>query len=116
MEDVVAIIDEGFAKYTREEISARLDANSIAWAPVQTLGEVAQDPQAFASGAIVQTPSAKGDGSTYPAPASPVRFPGTDDGPKGPSPRMGQHTKEVLASLGIAESDIQAMYDSSVVA
>tara|TARA_R110000787_G_scaffold47716_3_gene115490 strand:- start:1391 stop:2590 length:1200 start_codon:yes stop_codon:yes gene_type:complete len=116
MEEVVAIIDEGFAKYTREEISARLDDNAIAWAPVQTLADVAQDPQAFASGAIVQTPSAKGDGSTYPAPASPVRFPGADDGPKGPSPKMGEHTKEVLAALGLSEKDIAEMYAASVVA
>ena len=116
MGEVIALIDEGFAKYTKAEISERLDANSIAWAPVQTLGEVAEDPQAFASGAIVQTPSSKGDGSTYASPASPVRFPGADDGPKGPSPRMGQHTREVLAGLGIAEAEIDALLKSSVVA
>tara|TARA_R110002167_G_scaffold149915_2_gene343452 strand:- start:1750 stop:2175 length:426 start_codon:yes stop_codon:yes gene_type:complete len=116
MGEVIALIDEGFAKYTKAEISERLDANSIAWAPVQTLGEVAEDPQAFASGAIVQTPSSKGDGSTYASPASPVRFPGADDGPKGPSPRMGQHTREVLAGLGMDEARIDALLKSSVVA
>ena len=116
MGEVIALIDEGFAKYTKAEISERLDANSIAWAPVQTLGEVAEDPQAFASGAIVQTPSSKGDGSTYASPASPVRFPGADDGPKGPSPRMGQHTREVLAGLGMDEAKIDALLKSSVVA
>ena len=116
MGEVIALIDEGFAKYTKAEISERLDANSIAWAPVQTLGEVAEDPQAFASGAIVQTPSSKGDGSTYASPASPVRFPGADDGPKGPSPRMGEHTREVLAGLGMEEARIDALLKSSVVA
>ena len=116
MGEVIALIDEGFAKYTKAEISERLDANSIAWAPVQTLGEVAEDPQAFASGAIVQTPSSKGDGSTYASPASPVRFPGADDGPKGPSPRMGEHTREVLAGLGMDEAKIDALLQSSVVA
>jgi crotonobetainyl-CoA:carnitine CoA-transferase CaiB-like acyl-CoA transferase len=29
---------------------------------------------------------------------------------------MGEHTKEVLASLGISEAEITAMYDASVVA
>jgi crotonobetainyl-CoA:carnitine CoA-transferase CaiB-like acyl-CoA transferase len=116
MEEVIAIIDEGFAKFTRDEMAARLDANKLAWAPVQTLAEVAKDPQAFAAGAIVQTPSAKGDGTTYSAPASPVRFPGADDGPKGPSPLPGQHTREVLASLGIDETRIQAMLDAAIVA
>ncbi|MFN3911031.1 MAG: CoA transferase, partial [Hyphomonas sp.] len=83
---------------------------------VQTLADVAQDPQALAAGAIVQTPSAKGDGTTYASPASPVRFPGADDGPKGPSPAPGQHTAEVLAALGRSESEIKALFEAGIVA
>lgn len=114
--EVVDILDAGFAAYEMTELAARLDAESIAWAPVQTLAEVAADPQAHAAGAIVQTPSAKGDGSTYASPASPVRFPGADDGPKGPSPAPGQHTREVLTSLGRSEADIDILYKSGIVA
>ena len=65
-----------------------------------------KDPQAIAAGAFVDTPSARGDGTTYKAPASPVRFPGADDGPKGPSPAMGQHTRDILASLGYSHGEI----------
>lgn len=104
--ELVDILDEAFAKYTKEEMSARLDENVLAWAPVQTLAEVVKDPQAIAAGAFVDTPSARGDGTTYKAPASPVRFPGADDGPKGPSPAMGQHTRDILASLGYSQSAI----------
>jgi crotonobetainyl-CoA:carnitine CoA-transferase CaiB-like acyl-CoA transferase len=114
--EVVGILDAGFAVHTMEALAERLDAESIAWAPVQTLADVAQDPQAFAAGAIVQTPSAKGDGTTYASPASPVRFPGADDGPKGPSPAVGQHTSEVLASLGRSDAEIKALYDAGIVA
>jgi crotonobetainyl-CoA:carnitine CoA-transferase CaiB-like acyl-CoA transferase len=114
--EVVAILDAGFAVYPMPELAARLDAESIAWAPVQSLADVASDPQAFAAGAIVQTPSAKGDGTTYASPASPVRFPGADDGPKGPSPAPGQHTAEVLASLGRSPADIRALFDAGIVA
>ncbi len=115
-EEVVAILDEGFARYTRDAIAARLDAESIAWAPVQTLGEVAADPQAMAAGAIVQTPSAKRDGTTYAAPASPVRFPGADDGPKGPAPAAGEHTRGILAALGHDAAAIDAMIAAGIVA
>ncbi|MBK8199736.1 MAG: CoA transferase [Acidobacteria bacterium] len=114
--EVVSILDAGFGAYNMADLAARLDAESIAWAPVQTLADVAKDPQAFAAGAIVQTPSAKGDGSTYASPASPVRFPGADDGPKGPSPTPGQHTAEVLASLGRSEADIKALFEAGIVA
>ena len=96
-------------------MAKRLDAESLAWAPVQTLAEVARDPQALAAGAIVQTPSARGDGSTYASPASPVRFPGADDGPKGPSPALGQHTRDVLDSLGLAVDFIDSLYADGVV-
>lgn len=112
---IVELMDEGFAKYTKEEMAIRLDEQAIAWSPVQTLGEVAKDPQAHAAGAIVQTPSAKGDGSTYASPASPVRFPGADDGPKGPSPRMGEHTKSVLADLGLSSDEIEALIKAGTV-
>jgi crotonobetainyl-CoA:carnitine CoA-transferase CaiB-like acyl-CoA transferase len=114
--EVVAILDTGFAAHDMADLAKRLDAESIAWAPVQTLADVAKDPQAFASGAIVQTPSAKGDGTTYASPASPVRFPGADDGPKGPSPTPGQHTAEVLAALGRSEAEIKALFAAKVVA
>lgn len=114
--EVVALLDEEFGVYDMADLALRLDAESIAWAPVQTLADVAQDPQAFAAGAIVQTPSAKGDGTTYASPASPVRFPGADDGPKGPSPAPGQHTAEVLAALGRSESEIKALFEAGIVA
>ena len=113
--EVVNILDAGFGAYDMKELALRLDAESIAWAPIQTLAEVASDPQAFAAGAIVQTPSSKGDGSTYASPASPVRFPGADDGPKGPSPAPGEHTRAVLASLGRSEADIETLYKSGIV-
>ncbi len=113
--EVVNILDEGFGAYEMEELAGRLDAESIAWAPVQTLAQVAADPQAHAAGAIVQTPSSKGDGSTYASPASPVRFPGADDGPKGPSPAPGEHTRAVLAALGRSDADIETLYRSGIV-
>ena len=113
--EVVNILDAGFGAYDMVDLAKRLDAESIAWAPVQTLADVAKDPQAHAAGAIVQTPSSKGDGTTYASPASPVRFPGADDGPKGPSPSPGEHTRNVLAALGHDESAIEDLYKSGVV-
>lgn len=112
---IVEILDEAFSKFTKEEVAARLDEQAIAWSPVQSLAEVAKDPQAMAAGAIVQTPSAKGNGTTYPSPASPVRFPGADDGPKGPAPHMGEHTKEVLSDLGLDTDEIDALIASGTV-
>ena len=115
VKECVEILDTGFAKYTREEMAKRLDEQSLAWSPVQTLAEAAQDPQVKAAGGIVDVPSSAGDGTTFSSPASPVRFPGADDGPKGPAPRLGEHTRDVLASLGRSSSEIDQLLEAGVV-
>ncbi len=113
--ELVTLMDEAFAKFTKAEIAQRLDDESIAWAPVQTLAEVAADPQVDAAGGITQVPSASGDGSTFASPASPIRFPGTDDGPKGPSPLKGQHSRDVLEAIGYDSDQIEALFSAGVV-
>lgn len=113
--ELVTIMDAEFGKYTKAEIAQRLDDEAIAWAPVQTLAEVASDPQVSAAGGITQVPSASGDGTSFASPASPIRFPGTDDGPKGPSPRMGEHSRNVLQSLGYDPDEIDALFEAGVV-
>lgn len=110
---LVDLFDDAFAKFTKAEMSARLDAEAIAWAPVQTLAEVAADPQVMSAGGITQTPSANGEG-TYASPASPIRFPGADDGPKGPSPKPGQHTVEILQNLGRSDVQIKTYLENGI--
>ena len=108
-------MDAEIGKYTKAEIAVRLDNEAIAWAPVQTLAEVAKDPQVIAAGGITQVPSASGDGTSFASPASPIRFPGTDDGPKGPSPRQGEHSQDVLKSLGYDQDKIDTLMSAGVV-
>ena len=110
---LVDLFDEAFGKFTKADMSARLDAEAIAWAPVQTLAEVAADPQVMSAGGITQTPSANGEG-TYASPASPIRFPGADDGPKGPSPKPGQHTVEILQNLGRSDVQIKTYLENGI--
>ena len=112
--ELVTLMDEEFGKYTKVEIAQRLDDEAIAWAPVQTLAEVAADPQVKAAGAIQQVPSASGDGTSFASPGSPIRFPGVNDGPSGPSPRMGEHSKDVLEALGYDAARIEALAQAGV--
>ncbi len=117
---LVDIIDEVFAQRTLEEWGARLDEADLVWAPVQTPAQVVADPQAHAAGAFAAIPGMSlpdGDGNPQPymTPATPVRFHGADDGPKGPSPTPGQHTEEVLSRLGYDASAIASLSESGVV-
>lgn len=107
VEALVETLDEAFGAIAFDDLAARLDAADITWAPYQTPREVAQDPQAHAAGCFVDTPD--GQGGSFRAPAGPARFPGADDGPKGPVPALGQHTAQVLAELGYSDAEIEAL-------
>lgn len=113
--EITAMFDAAFATFTKDEIAARMTAEEIAWAPAQTLADVAVDPQVHAAGGIVQTPGKDGIGS-FPSPAAPANFHGVDDGPKGPAPKLGEHTRHVLESLGYSAAEIDAALASKVVA
>ena len=112
---ITSMFDAAFARFTKAEIAARMTAEEIAWAPAQTLAEVAIDPQVMAAGGIVNMPT-RVPGETIPSPGGPARFVGIDDGPKGPGPALGQHTREVLASVGYSASQIEAALANKTVA
>jgi crotonobetainyl-CoA:carnitine CoA-transferase CaiB-like acyl-CoA transferase len=112
--EITAMFDAAFARFTKDEMAARLTAEEIAWAPCQTLADVAADPQVHAAGGIVDMPGK--DGGTFKSPGGPARFHGVDDGPKGPGPKLGEHTCEILRSIGYSDAAIEAALASKVVA
>lgn len=111
---LVELLDAAFDARDLAETSAALDAEELIWAPVLTAAEAVVDPQAIAAGAVVQTPQR--DGTTINAPGAPIRFPGAEDGPKGPAPFVGEHTRAVLAELGYSDAEIDALYASGAAA
>jgi crotonobetainyl-CoA:carnitine CoA-transferase CaiB-like acyl-CoA transferase len=112
--ELVGALDAAFAAMTLAEVAERLDAADLVWAPVQTLAQCAADPQAEAAGCFVETPNDRG--GSWRAPAAPARFHGADDGPKGPAPGLGQHTKEVLGEIGYSSGEIDALLRSGAAA
>lgn len=112
--ELVDTLDAAFAALTLDDVTAALDAEELIWAPMLTSAEAAVDPQAIAAGCVVQTP--QHDGGAINAPGGPIRFPGADDGPKGPAPRAGEHTRAVLAEFGYGEAEIDALIESGAAA
>lgn len=104
---VRAALETAFDAMTLEEASALLNAADIAFAPMDSLHDVEMNPMAHEAGIFVDTPD--GWGGSFWGPASPVRFPGVDTSPRGPAPKLGQHTREVLTELGYSEEAVEAM-------
>ncbi len=97
---LIAEIDKELVKHDRQYWQNKFDAVDLWWAPVQSLAEVLDDPQAIASGAFTQIPGTD-DQSSIPSIASPISFNEAKIEPMSHSPSLGEHTKEVLDEIGI---------------
>ena len=107
-------MDKAFSQHTMAEWGEKLDAQDLIWSPVQNLNEVSKDKQAIASGAFSEVED-QDCNENYSTVSSPVKFHNSDDGPKGPAPKLGQDNFEVLKGLGINEEEINNLIDSGIV-
>ena len=94
-EALIAEFDAAFGAEPMAHWHAKLDEHDVWWAPIQSLAEVIDDPQA-ASG-IVEMAERPGE-RAFRAVATPVDFDGYTHHP-GPVPHLGEHTDDVLAEL-----------------
>jgi crotonobetainyl-CoA:carnitine CoA-transferase CaiB-like acyl-CoA transferase len=111
--ELCGLLDEIFATRGRDEWGEVFDREDVWWAPVQTVDEVVDDPQARAAGALVEVPD---DGGTATMVATPVDFADTPWRPRSMPPELGQHTDAILAELGVTADEVEALRGRGVVA
>lgn len=111
---LIAELDEIFATKSRDEWAEIFDTEpDMFWAPINEIDDVLVDEQVHAAGAFVTVPEA--DGATMRI-ASPSDFYGTPWEPRSGAPMLGEHTREVLASMGRTDAEIDALLASGTVA
>jgi crotonobetainyl-CoA:carnitine CoA-transferase CaiB-like acyl-CoA transferase len=108
-EEMFRRIRARFRERTMAEWVADLADLDICFGPVATLAEMMRDPQVRHRGMVLETP----DGRT--ALGNPVKLGDTPPTLRTPPPELGQHTDEVLASLGYSPGDIAGLRDRGVV-
>ncbi len=86
-------------------------AAKIPAAPINTVAEAIQDKQTRARGLIVQIEHPTT--GTAKSIANPIRFSNTPVSYRLPPPLLGEHTREILLSLGYSAEDVQAMATES---
>ena len=96
---LIAVLDEAFRSQPLAHWKEMFARNDVWWAPAQTMAEVLEDPQVHATGGFVQV--ANPDGEPYRSVNNPINFRGSPLRTTGPSPKVGQHTDEVLRELGL---------------
>lgn len=112
-EACVAVLDEIFDMEPMSHWAAAFDRAGMWWAPVQTVSEMIDDPQARACGAFVPTQVPEGTADMV---ASPADFAGTPGTVPTMAPEFGQHTEEILLELGYDWERIAALRDAGAIA
>ena len=97
-----------FCSRTLAEWVACLDGVDTCFAPVNTLEEALEDPQAAALGLFASV-------GGVPQLAPPFDFSATPATLRRPPPALGEHTREVLGGLGLADQEIGLLRARNVI-
>jgi crotonobetainyl-CoA:carnitine CoA-transferase CaiB-like acyl-CoA transferase len=111
-ESILAKVRSWTLAHTVDECCAALDAAGVPAAPVQTIDKVLSDPQTLARGMVVEQ-----DHPTVGKirlPNLPFRFSDCDTSPSGPAPLLGQHNRDIAASLGYSAEEIDTFVKEGV--
>ncbi|BAB48947.1 MULTISPECIES: CaiB/BaiF CoA transferase family protein [Mesorhizobium] len=90
-------IVEALSTLDRDPLLAKLEAASVPASPINTIGQMFADPQTIARGMRLDLDD--GHGNLLPSVRAPMVMSGTPLVYERPSPRLGEHTDEILAEL-----------------
>jgi crotonobetainyl-CoA:carnitine CoA-transferase CaiB-like acyl-CoA transferase len=104
---------EVFGKYSQAELTRKLEAIGMPFAPIAKPWDLLDDPHLKASGGLLET---RVDGKTLHAPALPVELDGERLPKRMDPPRVGEHAAELLSSLGYSAEERTRLRDEGVIA
>jgi crotonobetainyl-CoA:carnitine CoA-transferase CaiB-like acyl-CoA transferase len=110
---VIPIVTEIFAKITKPELMAKCEAAGLPHAPITKPEELFDDPHLNASGGLLETTLP--DGTETKLPALPLEMDGHRFGVRHHVPRVGEHSREILAALGYTPEAIDKLFSERVV-
>jgi crotonobetainyl-CoA:carnitine CoA-transferase CaiB-like acyl-CoA transferase len=102
-----------FGEFTRAELTALLDEAGVPCGPINTVPDVLADPQIEHRGMLRHLPHPLA--GTVPQVVSPIRMRDAPLSFDRAPPTLGEHTAEVLAELGLDESERDALAAKGVI-
>lgn len=94
--ELVPLLAELTVKFTREDLLSALEGQGVPAGPINTVADVFADPQVVARRMRIDLPSEAARGGAIPSVRSPIVMDGQPMAANRPSPRLGEHTDEIL--------------------
>ena len=107
LEALVPLMNAKLEHKTVKEWIALLEAEGVPCGPINSIGEMAADPQTLARDMVVELDHPRA-GRTR-ALGLPIKFSTTPGRVTRPAPCYGQHTREVLGEFGFSAQEIEAL-------
>jgi len=96
---LVPLLADAFARSSRDDVLAKLEAQGVPAGPINSVAEVFDDPQVRHRGLRFDLDAADMADGRIPGVRTPIRFSGATLALDRPSPKLGAHTQEVTAAL-----------------
>jgi crotonobetainyl-CoA:carnitine CoA-transferase CaiB-like acyl-CoA transferase len=103
-----------FKQWTKDDLAATLEKLDLPYAPVNKPGDLFADPHLNASGGLTDIQLT--DGRPARTPLLPVSMDGQRLQNRHDPPQIGQHTRDVLKDIGLAEDEIAQLERSGTIA
>jgi crotonobetainyl-CoA:carnitine CoA-transferase CaiB-like acyl-CoA transferase len=111
--DLLDVLDATFAQKPSSYWMPVLLEHDLFVSPIQSLADLAAEPQADANG-YVRSVDHRRYGSIR-VPGYPIQFGSYVSGPPSPAPNLGEHSREILAGLGLDNPEIERLIEDNVV-
>ncbi|MNT21474.1 Formyl-coenzyme A transferase [compost metagenome] len=107
-----------FAPMTAAHIAQQFEANGLPYAPISKPEQLLNDPHLLATGGLADVRLTDGERAGQQAPTTllPIRLAGERLGVRLNPPQLGEHTQELLHSLGYDDAAIATLRSSGAIA
>ena len=99
-DELVAKLSAATARMKRDDLLDKLETVQVPAGPINTLPQVFSDPQVKHRGMLLELTSDAAASGTIPGVRTPIVIDGAAMASERPSPRLGEHTAEILREIG----------------
>jgi crotonobetainyl-CoA:carnitine CoA-transferase CaiB-like acyl-CoA transferase len=112
-DSLVEQIEQRLCTKGRDEWLVALEEAGVPAGPINTVAQALADPHVVSRGMVFSMEH--GMGMSVPQIANPIKFSRTGIGYRRPPPMLGEHTAEILASIGMTNASLDELKASGIV-